>query len=67
MKSNNVIQENTLIHKALTVLIKNFGVLETNRFLSIINNKKIDSIKRHQNWQDQLNKDDLFKKIFNKK
>ncbi|MBU2444709.1 MAG: hypothetical protein KJ666_03940 [Bacteroidetes bacterium] len=56
--------ENKLLKKAMRILFKELGPVETSRFLSITNQKRKESVKRHRDWQKGLNKELLFKEIF---
>ncbi len=40
--------------------------LETSRFLSIAGKRRMESVKRHHQWQAKLDKEKLFKEIFSK-
>jgi hypothetical protein len=64
MRQNEFINEEELFTKAIRVLTEKLGPLETSRFLSIANQKRIESVKRHQLWQSKLSKEKLFKEIF---
>lgn len=64
MRPNEFINEDELFNKAIRLLTEKLGPLETSRFLSIANKKRIESVKRHQLWQSKLNKENLFKEIF---
>lgn len=56
--------ENKLLKKAIGILIKELGPVETNRFLSITNRKRKESVKRHRDWQNGINEKLFFKEIF---
>ena len=64
MRPNEFINEDELFNKAIRLLTEKLGPLETSRFLSIASKKRIESVKRHQQWQSKLNKEKLFKEIF---
>lgn len=64
MRPNEFINEDELFNKAIRLLTEKLGPLETSRFLSIASRKRIESVKRHQQWQSKLNKEKLFKEIF---
>ena len=65
MKTKIELQGDELIQKAFELLIENLGITETSRFIEAIRMRKIDSVKRHQNWQKKLDKESFFKEIFN--
>ena len=64
MSNNEFINEEELFEKAIRVLTEKLGPLETSRFLSISGKKRMESVKRHQQWQAKLDKDQFFKKVF---
>ena len=64
MKTKIELQGDELIKKAFEILIENLGIIETNRFIEAIKKRKIDSVKRHQNWQKKLDKNVFFDEIF---
>lgn len=53
-----------LYEKGIDLLMKGLGPLETIRFINISRDTKIDSVKRHRKWQQQLKKDDFFNSVF---
>lgn len=64
MRPNEYINEEELLNKAISLLTEKLGALETSRFLSITNKKRLESVKRHRQWQSKLNKEKLFKEVF---
>jgi len=64
MKKKIIDNNSELIEKAVGILMDKLGPIETNRFLSLHQAGRIDSVKRHKIWQEQLNKEDFFKEIF---
>jgi len=64
MKPSTFINEEQLISKAVQVLIERLGVVEANRFLSLASQERIESVKRHQLWQQKLDKDQFFDEVF---
>ncbi|MEE9337297.1 MAG: hypothetical protein V3U87_04390 [Methylococcaceae bacterium] len=65
MSEHIIMNEEQLIKKAVQVLVREFGSVEASRFLSIPQPKRKDSLERHQEWQNALNKDAFFDEIFN--
>ena len=65
MSEHIMMNEEQLIKKAVQVLVREFGSVEASRFLSIPQHKRKDSLERHQEWQNALNKDAFFDEIFN--
>jgi len=58
--------ENTLIRKSIKVLIDTLGPVETVRFLNLPRKKRVESVKRHREWQKTLDKNKFFDEIFGK-
>ena len=58
------ITEEELVAKAVSALLKELGPVETSRFMTLPQKKRIESVKRHRDWQKTLNKDEFFRTIF---
>ncbi len=56
--------EDTLIKKTIELLVKELGPVEAIRFTNLLKGRKIDSVKRHREWQKMLNKAGFFEEIF---
>ena len=67
MTTMKYMDEEKIIKKAMDVLIKELGPVEAIRFLTLPKIKRMESIKRHRNWQKMLNKDKFFDEIFTEK
>ena len=57
--------ENTLIKKSIEALMAEIGPIETIRFINMPRKKKVESVRRHRQWQKMLDKDQFFKEVFN--
>lgn len=64
MKTLKYLNENDVLERGIEVLMKELGPVETVRFLNIPRDKRLESVKRHRDWQKSLNKDDFMKNIF---
>jgi len=64
MKTVKYMDEETVIKKAMQVLIKELGPVEAIRFITIPKSKRIENIKRHREWQKMLSKDIFFDEVF---
>ncbi len=64
MKTSIFINEEQLINKAVDALINQLGPVETNRFLSLMKKRRVESVKRHRQWQTKLKKDKFFNAVF---
>ena len=56
--------EEELVEKAVSILLKELGPIETSRFMNLPQKKRIESVRRHRQWQQTLNKQDFLKTIF---
>jgi len=66
MEQSVLVNDNQLIQQAISVLIDKLGATDTNRFLSLKSAQRLDSVLRHQTWQDTLEKDSFFDDVFSK-
>ncbi|NCQ18674.1 MAG: hypothetical protein COZ80_02745 [Ignavibacteria bacterium CG_4_8_14_3_um_filter_37_9] len=66
MNQSEYINEEELLNKAIRLLTEKLGPLETSRFLSIAGKRRSESVKRHHQWQNSLDKEKFFKSVFNK-
>lgn len=64
MKAVRYMDEELVIRKGIDLLMKGLGPLEAMRFINIPRDAKIDSVKRHRKWQQQLKKNDFFDAVF---
>jgi len=64
MKARVFTDEERLITKAVDVLVKELGPVDATRFLALPKKKRIESVKRHRQWQDQLQREQFFDTVF---
>lgn len=64
MKASVFTDEEQLIAKAVHVLIKELGPVEASRFLALPRKRRVESVKRHRQWQAQLQQDEFFDRVF---
>ena len=64
MKTSIFTDEEQLITKAVDVLMKELGPIEASRFLTLPKKKRLESVKRHRQWQAQLQKEEFFGRVF---
>ncbi len=64
MKAKTLTDEERLISKAVDVLVKELGPVEAGRFLSLPRKRRIESVKRHRQWQRQLRREQFFDTVF---
>lgn len=64
MSSVKYMNEEVVIRRAMQVLIKELGPIEAIRFINMPKKKRLESVKRHREWQKTLNKGRFFDEIF---
>jgi len=64
MSTAKYLEEEIVIKRALEVLIKELGPVEAIRFVNMPRKKRLESIRRHREWQKRLNKEQFFKEVF---
>jgi hypothetical protein len=64
MKARNFTNNEQLITKAIDVLIRELGPVEAARFLALPKKKRMESVKRHRQWQAQLQPAEFFDRVF---
>jgi hypothetical protein len=64
MKTPAYLPDDELIQKALTALTQALGPVETMRFLTLPRPQRLESVKRHQQWQETLQPTPFFDQVF---
>jgi hypothetical protein len=64
MKTVKYMNEDIVIRKAIEVLIKELGPIEAIRFINMPRKKRMESVKRHREWQKTLSKQRFFDEVF---
>jgi hypothetical protein len=64
VKASVFTDEEQLITKAVDVLVKELGPVEASRFLALPKKKRVESVKRHRQWQAQLQQEEFFDRVF---
>lgn len=64
MKTVKYMDEDVVIKKGIEALIKELGPVEAIRFITMPKRKRIDSVRRHREWQKVLNKSKFFAEVF---
>ena len=67
MRSVKYMGEEAVIKKAMEVLIKELGPVEAIRFINMPKKKRMESVRRHREWQKLLDKDRFFDEVFGRK
>jgi hypothetical protein len=58
------LSEEALVQRSIEVLMETLGPVETIRFLSLPMKKRTQSVKRHREWQFQLENEQFFDEVF---
>ena len=66
MKRERYLSEEELIRKAVGVLIRELGPVETARFINLRPSRRVESVKRHRQWQKNLDTNRFLEEIFGK-
>ncbi|MBU3981882.1 MAG: hypothetical protein KKG97_11260 [Proteobacteria bacterium] len=64
MKAIKYMDEELMVKKAIKALIMELGPVEANRFINMPRKKRIESVKRHREWQKHMDKDRFFDQVF---
>ena len=64
MNKTKYLDDEIIITKAINILFEELGPVETIRCLTLPKSKRIESVKRHREWQKTLNKDIFFDEVF---
>lgn len=64
MNTIKYMDEETVIKKAMGALIRELGPVEAIRFITMPKMKRMESVKRHREWQKKLIKDKFFEEVF---
>ena len=64
MKTKPLLDEELLLKTAIQALMEKLGPLETFRVLSLPRKQRMESAKRHQRWQNQLEQEKFFDEVF---
>ena len=64
MSTVKYMDEEKIIKRGIDALVKELGWIEAIRFLNIPRARRIESVKRHGQWQRTLVKDKFFAEVF---
>ncbi len=64
MSVTKLMPDKELIRKVTEILFKELGYTNAIRFLSLPKEEKLESVKRHRNWQDSLDKEKFYDDVF---
>jgi len=64
MSFTKMMPDKELIKTVTEILFKELGYTDAIRFLSLPKEQKMESVERHRNWQNTLDKDKFYNDIF---
>jgi hypothetical protein len=64
MNTVKYMDEDKVIKRGVDALVKELGPIEAIRFLNIPRTRRIESVKRHRQWQRTLVKDKFLTEVF---
>ena len=64
MSASRYLSEDELIERGLAALIKALGPIEAMRFLRLPRARRIESVRRHRQWQAALDRNRFFEQVF---
>jgi hypothetical protein len=64
MSKASYIAEEELVEKAVSILYKELGPIETGRFINLARKRRTESVRRHRDWQRRLDKDKFMNEVF---
>lgn len=64
MKEHTYLDEEEMVRRAIEALFRDLGPIETARFLTLPQPQRIDSVARHRQWQESLDRDHFFDQVF---
>jgi hypothetical protein len=64
MKVLKYLDEEVVIKKGIDALVKELGPVEAMRFISLPKKRRMESVKRHREWQKNLDKESFFDEVF---
>jgi hypothetical protein len=67
MSTTRYLTEEELIKQGIEALMKALGPIETARFLAMPRARRIESVKRHRQWQTTLEREAFFDQVFGTK
>jgi len=64
MRTEKYMDEEIVIERGVRVLIKELGPVEALRFMNLPKKKRMESVRRHREWQKLLDKKRFFDEVF---
>ena len=67
MKTARYLEEDVVVKKAIEALLKELGPVEAARFINMPRRKRLESVKRHRQWQKKLDETSFLDEVLSKK
>ena len=67
MKTARYLEEDVVVKKAIEALLKELGPVEAARFINMPRRKRLESVKRHRQWQKKLDETSFLDEVLGKK
>ena len=64
MTTHTYLPEDEMIQRVMKALIAALGPVEATRFLTLPRHRRLESVRRHQQWQDSLDPQQFFDQVF---
>ncbi len=64
MKPVEYLPEDELVERGLEALMQALGPIEATRFLALPRGRRLESVKRHRQWQATLDRQQFFDQVF---
>jgi len=64
VKAQVYLPEDKMIRRGLEALMAALGPVETVRFLTLPRRRRLESVRRHQQWQASLDQEQFFDQVF---
>lgn len=64
MRTEKYMDEEIMVKKGIKALIKELGPMEAIRFINMPRRKRLESVRRHREWQKHLDKDEFLNQVF---
>ena len=64
MKAQVYLPEEKMIRRGLEALMTALGPVETVRFLTLPRQRRLESVRRHRQWQASLDQEQFFAQVF---
>ncbi len=64
MRTEKYMDEEIMVKKGIKALIKELGPMEAIRFINMPRRKRLESVRRHREWQKHLDKERFLDQVF---